>query len=133
LIWLLDTNTCIQYLNGRSSAIRDKLRAATPNEVVLCSIVKTELVYGALRTRDPETAMARLKLFLAPFPSLPFDDSCVETCALIRSKLTASGTPVGPHDLLIAAIAIAHDLTLVTHNTREFSRIGGLRLEDWET
>src|SRR5207302_1323483 len=70
--------------------------------------------------------------FLAPFSSLPFDDACAVKCAEIRRALERKGEMIGPHDLQIAAVALRHNLTLVTHNTREFSRIAALRLEDWE-
>lgn len=71
-------------------------------------------------------------IFFAPQQNLPFDDLCAEHYALVRTDLLAQGTPIGPNDLLIAAIARAHDAVLVTHNTGEFGRMIGLRLEDWE-
>jgi tRNA(fMet)-specific endonuclease VapC len=64
--------------------------------------------------------------------TLPFDDRCAEEAAQIRADLAAQGKPIGPHDILIAATARAHDAVLVTHNTSEFARVTGLRLEDWE-
>jgi tRNA(fMet)-specific endonuclease VapC len=67
-----------------------------------------------------------------PFASLPFDDACAEQYGQIRNELESDGTPIGPNDLLISAVARAHGLTLVTHNVGEFSRVIGLRLEDWE-
>jgi tRNA(fMet)-specific endonuclease VapC len=70
--------------------------------------------------------------FFAPFASLAFDDVCADHCGRLRSELAAAGTPIGPNDLLIAATALAHELTLVTHNVREFSRVANLRVEDWE-
>jgi tRNA(fMet)-specific endonuclease VapC len=73
-----------------------------------------------------------LRRFFAPFVSLPFDDRCAEEAGLIRLDLERSGRPVGPNDLLIAATARAYDLVVVTHNTREFGRVSGLRIEDWE-
>lgn len=63
---------------------------------------------------------------------MPFDDQSALIYGQIRTQLAASGTPIGPNDLLIASIALANNLIVVTHNTREFSRVGGLRLEDWE-
>jgi tRNA(fMet)-specific endonuclease VapC len=69
---------------------------------------------------------------LAPFASLPFDDRAAEHYGRIRADLTARGDLIGPNDLLIAAIALAHNLILVTHNVREFSRVGGLLWEDWD-
>lgn len=72
------------------------------------------------------------KLPHSPRNSLPFDDRCAEEAAQIRADLAAQGKPIGPHDILIAATARAHDAVLVTHNTSEFARVTGLRMEDWE-
>jgi len=74
----------------------------------------------------------RLEQFFAPLASLPFDDRCAEEYGQIRADLTAQGKIIGPNDLLIAAIARTFDTTLITHNIREFSRVVGLRVEDWE-
>ena len=132
MTYLLDTNTCIRYLNGRSPQIKKRLEALTPDDVGLCSVVKAELAYGAARSRDPGRTMAGIAAFVAPFTSLPFDDACVSAYGRIRAQLEQAGRPVGPNDLMIAAIAVTHGLTLVTHNTREFERIVGLSLTDWE-
>lgn len=91
-----------------------------------------ELRHGAESSSDPRREHAKLDTFLAPFSSLPFDDACAVKCAEIRRALERNGSIIGPHDLQIAAVALRHDLTLVTHNRREFSRIAALRLEDWE-
>ena len=76
--------------------------------------------------------LTRLREFFAPLRSYPFDDTCVERYGNIRTELERSGNPIGPYDTMIAAIAIANDATLVTHNVDEFSRVIGLRWEDWE-
>lgn len=70
--------------------------------------------------------------FLLQFPSLSFDDACADYYSATRAELARLGTPIGANDLLIAAIALANQLTIVTHNTREFSRIQNLHIEDWE-
>jgi len=132
LTYLLDTNTCIRYLNGRSPQIRKHLEALKPDDVCLCAVVKAELAYGAARSHDPVNTTARIAAFVAPFTSLPFDDACVPAYARIRAELEPAGRPIGPNDLMIAAIAVTHGLTLVTHNTREFGRVIGLSLADWE-
>jgi len=132
MIYLLDTNTCIKYLNGTSESIRLTLKAKQPENIVLCSIVKAEL-YGALKSAKPKKNLKRLKIFFEPFISLPFDDRASKVYGDIRTDLEKSGTPISPNDLLIAAIAITNHLTLVTHNTREFKRIKKIRLEDWES
>ncbi|MGO9271123.1 MAG: type II toxin-antitoxin system tRNA(fMet)-specific endonuclease VapC [Terriglobia bacterium] len=133
MTYLLDTNTCIRYLNGRSPEVRRRLEPVAPEDVALCSVVKAELYYGAARTRDPGRTLAHMTSFMSPFSSLPFDDFCAVAYGRIRAQLEQAGTPIGPNDMMIAAIAVAADLTLVTHNTREFARVAGLILTDWET
>ena len=104
----------------------------SPQDIVLCSIVKAELFYGVNKSAKPEKNLEKLTEFLNRFVSLPFDDKASETYGNIRVQLEKSGTPIGPNDLLIASIAISNNLILVTHNTREFGRVDDLRLEDWE-
>ncbi len=130
--FLLDTNTCIRYLNGRAPAIRTHLAAVPLAQIAVCAPVKAELYYGAARSQDPTRSLARQEAFLRVFVSLAFDDHAARFYGRIRADLAARGTPVGANDLLIAAIALAAELTLVTHNTSEFGRISGLALEDWE-
>lgn len=129
--YLLDTNVCVSYLNGLE-VIQRRLRAVDLAEVAVCSVVKAELFYGAMRSDAPELAWAKAQRFLRVFASLPLDDIAGLTAGRIRAQLASNGTPIGYNDLLIAAIAVANDLTLVTHNTDEFNRVVGLRLEDWE-
>lgn len=133
MIYLLDTNVCIGYLNGRAPAVLQRLRAQQPSDVVVCSVVKAELAYGAQRSRDPQRSLAVQRQFLLPYRSLPFDDAAAGIAGLLRAQLVEAGTPIGPHDVQIAAIALANGCTLVTHNTREFSRVPDLVLEDWES
>ncbi len=131
--YLLDTNTCVHYLRyGAGSPVDARLAAATPGDVVLCSVVVAELLFGALRSRDVARNLADVRAFVAGFRSLDFDAQAAEAYAGVRADLAAKGTPIGPNDLLIAAIALANGLTLVTHNTAEFSRVVGLTLEDWQ-
>ena len=132
MIYLLDTNACITYLNVPASRVADRLQALDPSEVAVCSVVKAELYYGAFRSADPRRSQAILHQFLSPFPSLPFDDEAAKIYGRVRADLAARGALIGPYDLEIAAIALAGDLTLVTHITREYSRVVGLRQEDWE-
>lgn len=130
--YLLDTNTCIRYLNGSSPQVLLRLDATSETDICVCSVVKLELRYGALRSDFVEKTLAGQEAFLSRFKSLPFDDEAHFYAAQIRADLAKIGKPVGPYDLQIAAIAISNNLTLVTHNTREFERIAGLRIEDWE-
>ncbi|GAB4407664.1 MAG: type II toxin-antitoxin system VapC family toxin [Anaerolineae bacterium] len=129
--YLLDTNLCIQHLNRRSQTIIDRLASLPPDEIAVCSVVKAELFYGAQKSRQPVVTLQRQRQFLDQFVSLPFDDRAAEAYAQIRATLEAAGTPIGPYDLQIAAIALAHGLIVVTHNTREFGRVAGLLFEDW--
>jgi len=132
MIYLPDTNTCISLLRQKHPHLIARWRSAKVTDIVLCSIVVYELRHGAESSSDPAREHKKLDVFLAPFSSLPFDDACAVKCAEIRRALERKGEMIGPHDLLIAAVALRHDLTLVTHNTREFGRLSTLRLEDWE-
>ncbi len=130
--YLLDTNTCIRYLTGRSQAVFERLNKTAEADICVSSVVKFELRYGALRSNSVEKTLAEQAMFLDRFVSLPFDDRAHFHAARIRADLARLGTPIGPYDLLIAAIAQANDLILVTHNVGEFSRVSGLQIEDWE-
>jgi len=132
MLYLLDTNVCIRLLNGTSTAVQQRLAATNRSDVVVCSVVKAELFYGAMRSRNPDQTLTRYREFLEPFVSLPFDDEAAIAYGQIRADLARKGTPIGPNDLQIAAIALTHNLTLITHNTTEFNRVDGLPLEDWE-
>lgn len=126
--YLLDTNTCIRYMNGRAPKLRAKFLTIQRADIVLCSVVKAEMLYGA----SPARSLAKQLRFFKEFVSLPFDDRAAVIYGRIRARLKIRGTPIGANDLLIAAIAIANDLILVTHNIKEFSRIDDLAIEDWE-
>jgi tRNA(fMet)-specific endonuclease VapC len=132
MMYLLDTNSCIRYLGGRSEPLRRRINRADPDEMVVCSVVKAELFFGAMKSKNPAKTLKEQKDFLDPFNSLTFDDQAAEAYGPIRADLERRGLPIGSNDMMIAAIAMANDLTLVTHNTAEFARIPGLRVEDWE-
>ena len=132
MTFLLDTNVCIRYLQGRSQRILREIQERSPDTLRVCSVVKAELFYGAMKSNSPATALAKQREFLDRFGSLPFDDEAARQIGEIRADLARKGTPIGPYDLQIAAITRANGLTLVTHNTREFGRVPGLALEDWE-
>ncbi len=130
--YLLDTNVCIQYLNQKSQKIIQHFQDLSDIDIVVCSIVKAELFSGAMRTNNSVKTLQKQQEFLGRFVSLYFNDQCALIYGEIRSKLAAKGTPIGNNNLHIAAIAMANNLTLVTHNIREFSRVDNLILEDWE-
>ena len=131
-MYLLDSNVCIRLLNQRCESIEKHFRACDPSDISLCSIVKAELLYGARHSQHIEANLQKLALFFSPLGSLSFDDKCAEMYARVRQDLSAQGCLIGPNDLLIAAIALAHDAVLVTHNQKEFCRVAGLRLVGWE-
>lgn len=130
--YLLDTNVCIKYLNADSENIKLKLKSNSPQNIFLCSVVKTELLTGAYKSNISHKTLLKLESFFNKFDSLFFDDISADICAKIRSDLEKKGKIIGPYDLQIAATALANDLTLVTHNIKEFKRIKGLKIEDWE-
>jgi len=131
-VYLLDSNVCIRLLNQQHSGIVHQFRNHAPTEIFLCSIVRAELIYGARHSHRVEANLHRLELFFLPLGSFSFDDHCADAYAHIRHELSVQGRLIGPNDLMIAATAVANDVVLVTHNQKEFSRIAGLRLEDWE-
>lgn len=130
--YLLDTNACIIFLRNSSEFAVARLKRERASDIALCSIVKSELLYGAERSTVPEQARLQVTAFCTPYASLPFDDQAAEVASQIRAFLARRGTPISSNDILIAAIALVNNLTLVTHNTREFQRVPNLRLEDWE-
>jgi tRNA(fMet)-specific endonuclease VapC len=132
LIRLLDTNTCIQLWQRKNKIVRSRFERFAPNEIALCSVVKAELVFGARKSQRSEANLAILEKLFAPITSFSFDDKAANHYGKIRSVLSTKGQLIGANDLLIAAIALANDLTLITHNTDEFARLEGLALEDWE-
>lgn len=131
-MFLLDTNPCVVYLNARSLALRERIDAAGDESIVICSVVRAELVFGAAKSLSPEKTLAAQREFVGRFQSLPFDDAAADAYGPIRADLERKGTIIGAHDLLIASIAVANRLVLVTHNSGEFARIPGLLIEDWE-
>jgi tRNA(fMet)-specific endonuclease VapC len=132
LRYLLDTNACIAYLTGRSAGVLEHLQRLSPGDATLCSVVKSELLYGARKSARATENLARLQRFFEPFESYPFDDEIAAVAGGLRASLDRAGTPIGPNDLLICATALARGLRLVTRNSKELGRVPGLDLEDWE-
>ncbi len=132
--YLLDTNACIALLSDGDSNVKEQLKTVGVANVIICSIVIAELAYGVERSSLKRRAdnRIRLELFQQRIPSLPFDDRAALEYGRIRAHLASVGTPIGPNDLMIASIALANSLTLVTHNTTEFSRVPNLQFEDWQ-
>ena len=130
--FLLDTNACIQILRGRSEPLKTRLLQVASSDLAICSIVWAELLMGAhLSPRGYPAERAKLDGFLQ-LVQFPFDREAAEHYAEIRSHLQPIGQLIGERDLQIAAIARSRDLTVVTHNVREFNRVPKLIIEDWE-
>jgi tRNA(fMet)-specific endonuclease VapC len=131
MIHCLDTNTCITLLRGTSEALARRFRDLSPDEVALPSMVLAELLLGAQLSRRPAENRQVVETLTAPMRLLPFDREAAAEYASLRSGLQKAGTPIGPNDLVIAATVLAHRGLLITANAAEFSRVPGLRTEDW--
>jgi tRNA(fMet)-specific endonuclease VapC len=130
MAFLPDTNVWISLLKNPGSKLEAKVRTQSIPDIYLCAIVKAELWHGAEKYGNRERRRRALEMLFAPFTSLPFDDAAAEQYADIRHHLELQGRILGPNDLKIAAIARAYGLTLVSAD-QEFSRVGGLNVEDW--
>ena len=132
MIFLPDTNVWIRFLNPGENHVKNHFLSADPSTIWLCSVVKAELFFGALKSTRIKENLGLLDELFVNFESVFFDDDAARKYGEIRSDLARKGTPIGPNDLMIAAIASVHEAVLVTHNTREFERVTGLTVEDWE-
>ncbi|MBZ0278790.1 MAG: type II toxin-antitoxin system VapC family toxin [Anaerolineae bacterium] len=130
--YLLDTNTCIRYINGRAPQIRDHMRSIADADIAISTVTQGEMYAGSVKSQTPQHSRAKQDAFFIRFAKLAFDEAAANEFGRIRAYLEQAGTPIGPYDMQIAAIAVVHDLVIVTHNTREFGRVPGLKVEDWE-
>lgn len=129
--YYLDTNICIYFLKGEYPAILRKISSTNPNDIKIPVIVKAELLYGALKSRKTKQNIERINEFLKPFELEEFDNQAAEAYGELRYALDKKGTPIGPNDLMIASIVVANNGILVTNNKAEFSRVKGLKIENW--
>lgn len=127
---LLDTNICIYIINARPAKVLAHFQHFRLGEIGLSSVVAAELAYGVAKSGSVRNRQA-LEMFLAPLEILPFDEKAVWVYGELRSQFECLGTPIGSLDTMIAAHALSLDAVLVTNNTREFSRVEGLRLDNW--
>lgn len=127
---LLDTNICIYIINQRPAAVLQRFRDYSLGEIGVSSVVAAELAYGVAKSGSARNQDA-LEMFLAPLEILPFDDRAVWAYGKLRANLEKIGQAIGSMDTMIAAHAVSMNATLVTNNTREFSRVQGLKLENW--
>ncbi len=132
-LYMLDTNACIGVLTGKSHSVVQRMQQIAPERIVLAAVTVAELHFGVHNSADVARSMRMTTKFLAPFRVVAFDTEGASVYGRIRALLKAQGQMIGANDLLIAATAVASEATLVTHNTREFSRVPELKLVDWET
>lgn len=129
-MYLLDTNIVIYFMKNQYHRLTEKLFSYNPTDLLISSITIFELEYGAEKSRWGVKTRNRLAMFLAPFTTLPFDTADTVMAGKIRGYLEKNGQKIGPYDIQIAAQAVAHEITIVTHNTSEFKRVPGIK-RDW--
>ena len=132
--YLLDTNACIALINDKIPPVRSRLRQAIAEDekVMVSSVVAFELWYGVAKSARPEANGRLVETFFAgPVSTLPFESEDAKIAGRVRAALEAVGKPIGAYDLLIAAQALRHQLTLITANVPGFGRVKGLDWADW--
>lgn len=129
--FMLDTNMVIYIIRHKPEAVLKHFQQYDPSEFCISAITLAEMQYGISKSSRPEKNQLALASFLSNIAVLPFTDSAAMEYGGIRAGLEKKGTPIGPNDMLIAAHARALDLTVVTNNTKEFTRVPGLKLENW--
>lgn len=130
-MWMLDTDICIALIKRQPSELISRLKKHRPGDVAISSITLAELSFGVSKSTQVEKNRTALEQFLLPLEILSFDDIAAECYGRVRAALEVNGTPVGPLDTLIASHALSINATIVTNNTREFSRVQALRVENW--
>lgn len=128
--YLLDTNIVSVWARQTSPRLLARVLGTPPADLCISVLVEHELRFGFALTPGIRAEELTLRL-LAALPGIPFGSAEAQRAAVLRSKLSRVGRPIGPYDLLIAATALEHQMTLVTHNVREFRRVDGLMVEDW--
>lgn len=128
--FMLDTNILSAVIKRPQSPLAERILEADPDSLCTSIIVSAELRFGAQR-RGSDALTAKVEALLEEIEVLPLGAEADRHYARVRTTLERQGTPIGSNDLLIAAHALALDCTLVTDNLREFSRVPGLRTENW--
>ncbi len=127
---LLDTNICIYIINTKPPEVLARFHQYRLGEIGLSSVVAAELAYGVAKSGSARNRSA-LEMFLAPLEIMPFDETAIWTYGELRVDLEGRGQSIGSLDTMIAAHALSMNAVLVTNNTREFSRVKDLKLENW--
>lgn len=129
--YMLDTNICIYVIKNKPQNVIEHFVLHSPEELCISSITFAELVYGVEKSQAVDKNRLALSLFLSNIAILPFDDRAAIEYGSIRASLEKQGTPIGGMDMLIAAHSRYKKLILVTNNTKEFSRVKDLAIENW--
>lgn len=127
---LLDTNICIYIINTKPPEVLARFHQYRLGEIGLSSVVAAELAYGVAKSGSARNRSA-LEMFLAPLEIMPFDETAIWTYGELRVDLEGRGQSIGSLDTMIAAHALSMNAVLVNNNTREFSRVKDLKLENW--
>ena len=131
--YMLDTNMCIYLIKRKPAQVLKKFQTYDLGDICVSSITVAELQYGVEKSQHPKQNQTALDLFLSPLIIVDFDTSAAQHYGQIRTNLESLGTPIGAYDLLIASHAQSLGITLVTNNTREFTRVPKLTVENWVT
>lgn len=131
MIYLLDTNVCIAVMKG-NPLVQKRLRIKIPSDCGVSTVSFYELHSGIVRCRHPALEQIKVERLIQPMSLIPFDEEAAKRTAEIRWHLEQNGQMIGPYDLMLGGQALSLGMILVTHNTKEFQRIPGLMLEDWQ-
>jgi len=129
--YLLDTNTCIAAMRSNRNVVA-RLQGVSASECAISTITSFELFTGVEKCRNPAAERAKVQLLLGLVAELGFEIGAARAAAIIRAELESKGQTIGPYDLLLAGQAVAAKLILVTNNVKEFGRVSGLAVEDWQ-
>lgn len=129
--YLLDTDICIYILNNKSPELQKRFQEKGGARICVSTLTEAELYYGAIHSAHPEKNRERVKDLLGPLEIIPFDSDAAREFASIKQTLTTKGKPIGAIDMLVAAIARAKSLTIVTNNLKHFESIPNLSVENW--
>jgi len=129
--YLLDTNACVDYLNGRFPRLTERVQRSAPSDLCISSVAAAELRYGAEKSTHRQRNHERLDVFLSEVQCVDFGSDAATVYGRVRAALERRGIVIGPYDLQIAAHALSLDLVLVSDNLREFKRVEGLKVENW--
>ena len=129
--YMLDTNICIYAIKHKPEKVLEEMGRHDPSDVCISAVTYAELIHGVEKSAAIEKNRLALSLLLANIEIFDFDARAADCYGKIRAELEKKGSPIGPLDMMIAGHARSLEFTLVTNNMKEFSRVSGLRLENW--